>query len=54
MGPLPATGNLLEIDFSGVHRIEDAEIAETWVTWDNLAQLARLGLFQPQAQETPE
>ena len=54
MGPYPATGNRMEIDFAGVHRIEDGKIAETWVTWDNLAWLTQLGLFPPQMQEEIE
>ena len=32
MGPFPATGKRAEIDFAGIHRIEDGLIAETWVT----------------------
>ena len=47
MGPFPATGKRMEIDFAGMHRIADGKIAETWVTWDNLAGLTQLGLFPP-------
>ena len=47
MGPFPATGNEMEIAFSGFHRIEEGKIAETWVTWDNLAGLTQLGLWPP-------
>lgn len=47
MGPYPATGKRMEIDFAGVHRIEDGKIAETWVTWDNLAGLVQLGHIPP-------
>lgn len=47
MGPFPATGNRMEIDFAGIHRIEDGKIAETWVTWDNLTALTQLGLWPP-------
>ena len=53
MGPYPATGNFMEIEFSGFHRIEDGKIAETWVTWDNLSGLTQLGLFPPEAPEEP-
>jgi steroid delta-isomerase-like uncharacterized protein len=54
MGPYPATGKRMEIDFAGVHRIEDGKIAETWVTWDNMVGLTQLGLFPPQPPETLE
>ena len=54
MGPFPATGNEMKIAFSGFHRIEDGKIAETWVTWDNVAALAQLGLWPPPAPEGQE
>ncbi len=47
MGPFPATGKQMKSDFAGYHRIADGKIAETWVTWDNLASLVQLGLFPP-------
>ncbi len=49
MGPFPATGKRMESDCAGVFRIEDGKIAELWVTWDNLAGLAQLGLLPPPA-----
>ena len=48
MGPHPATGKRMELDFAGMHRIADHKIVETWVIWDNLAGLTQLGLFPPQ------
>ncbi len=45
MGPFPATGKQIVSEFSGYHRIAKGKIAETWVTWDNLAALVQLGLF---------
>lgn len=54
MGPFPATGNRMEIDFAGIHRIEDGKIAETWVTWDNLTALSQLGLWPPNELEELE
>ncbi len=51
MGQFPATGNRMEIDFAGIHRIEDGKIAETWVTWDNLSALTQLGLWPPNELE---
>ncbi len=47
MGPFPATGKSMVSEFSGYHRIADGKIAETWVTWDNLAALVQLGHFPP-------
>jgi len=43
MGPFPATAKAVELDISGVFRIEDGTIAETWLTWDNLSLLTQLG-----------
>lgn len=54
MGPFPATGNEMDIAFSGFHRIENGKIVETWVTWDNLAALTQLGLWAPPALEEIE
>ena len=53
MGPFPATGKRAELDIAGVHRIENGKIAETWVTWDNLAVLTQLGHFPPPSPEPP-
>jgi len=52
MGSFPATGKQMVSEFAGYHRIADGKIAETWVTWDNLAALAQLGLFPPPEQNT--
>ena len=53
MGPFPPTGKYAELDFSGIHRVENGKIAETWVTWDNIAFLSQLGHFpQPPPPET--
>ena len=54
MGPYPATGKRMELDFAGMHRIADDKIAETWVIWDNLTGLAQLGLFPPEVPEAAE
>jgi predicted ester cyclase len=48
MGETPATGLPLESNFVGILRIENGQIAEIWVEWDNLAILSQLGLFPPQ------
>ena len=47
IGPFPATGKTVESQFSGMHRIENGKIAESWVTWDNLSDLTQLGLYPP-------
>ena len=47
MGPFPPTGKQMVSQIGGMFRIEDGWIAELWVTWDNLAGLAQLGLFPP-------
>lgn len=46
MGPFPSQGEEVELRHSGMHRIEDGEIAETWVTWDNLSALVQLGHWE--------
>ena len=43
LGPFPATGRRLTLDFGAFLRIEGGRIAEMWVTWDNVAALAQLG-----------
>lgn len=45
-GAFPPTGKTLSIEMSGIHRIEDGKIAETWVTWDNTVMFTQLGLSQ--------
>ncbi|MDU8886228.1 ester cyclase [Yeosuana sp. MJ-SS3] len=50
MGPFPPSNKFAELDFSGVHRMENGKIVETWITWDNLTILKQLGHFPP-AQE---
>lgn len=52
MGPFPATGQRLELDIAGIHRITDGKVVESWITWDNLTALTQLGLFPP-ASEAP-
>ena len=51
MGPFPPTGRSAELDFSGVHRLENGKVVETWVTWDNITILSQLGLFPPKPIE---
>ncbi len=44
-GPFPATDKKFKVTIIGIHRIEESKIAETWVTWDNVAWLTQLGHF---------
>jgi steroid delta-isomerase-like uncharacterized protein len=47
MGDIPPTGNRVEAPFISFFRIEDGNIAEMWVEWDNVNFLSQLGLFPP-------
>ncbi|MCP4581226.1 MAG: ester cyclase [candidate division Zixibacteria bacterium] len=49
MGNIPATGKLMDSKTFVLHRFENGKIAESWVTWDNVAILNQLGLFPPAA-----
>ena len=51
MGPFPPTGKTANLDFSGVHRLENGKVVETWVTWDNITILGQLGLYPPKTIE---
>lgn len=46
-GPFPASGKSFESTVIGIHRIAQEKIAETWVTWDNVAWLTQLGHLPP-------
>jgi steroid delta-isomerase-like uncharacterized protein len=52
MGPFPASGRRMRLDFGAFLRLENRKIAEMWVTWDNMAALRQLGHFAPPASET--
>lgn len=47
MGPFPASGKRMQLDFAAFLRVQDGKIAEMWVTWDNMAALAQLGHLPP-------
>lgn len=52
MGPLPATGKPLKIEFAGFLRFnESGKIAELNVVWDNLDGLVQLGHLPPPGEE---
>jgi len=52
MGDLPATGKEFMLKNIVIQRIEDGKIAETWISWDNVAMLTQLGLFPPPAPDS--
>jgi predicted ester cyclase len=47
MGDLPASGKDFILKNIVIQRIEDGKIAETWISWDNVALLTQLGFFPP-------
>jgi len=47
MGPFPPSGKRVLLDASGVFRVRDGQLAELWITWDNLSALTQLGYFPP-------
>lgn len=53
MGELPASGKEFTLTNIVIHRFVDGKIAETWVSWDNVAMLTQLGFFPPTAQNKP-
>ena len=50
LGDMPATGKEFTIVNIIIQRLEEGKVAETWVSWDNVAFLSQLGLFPPPAQ----
>lgn len=53
MGPFPASGRKMHLDFAAFLRVENGKIAEMWVTWDNAAGLAQLGHIPPAPSKRP-
>lgn len=49
MGGLPASGKPFTCVNIIIQRFEAGKIAETWVSWDNVAMLSQLGFFPPPA-----
>jgi predicted ester cyclase len=49
MGDLPATGKEFTLVNIIIQRMEEGKVAETWVSWDNVAFLSQLGDFPPPA-----
>jgi steroid delta-isomerase-like uncharacterized protein len=46
IGDLPASGKSFTLVNIIIQRLEDGKVAETWVSWDNVAFLTQLG-FMP-------
>lgn len=53
MGDLPASGKEFMLKNIVIQRIEDGKIAETWISWDNVAMLTQLGFFPPPESDKP-
>jgi steroid delta-isomerase-like uncharacterized protein len=47
MGDLPGSGKSFQLKNIVIQRIEAGKIAETWISWDNVALLSQLGFFPP-------
>ncbi len=47
MGPFPASGRRMRLEFGAFLRVLNGKISEMWVTWDNMAALAQLGHLPP-------
>jgi len=49
---IPATGKTMDSETFAIFRVEKGKIAESWVTWDNLAVMEQLGLMPPEPAKT--
>ncbi len=49
MGPYPPSNRSMQSDYIAIYRVENGQIAEAWVEWDNLSGLAQLGHFRAPA-----
>ena len=45
MGDLPASGKSFTLVNIIIQRLENGKVAETWISWDNVAFLSQLGLM---------
>jgi steroid delta-isomerase-like uncharacterized protein len=43
MGSYPPTGKTMNAEYIAIYRVQDGQIVEAWVEWDNLAGLRQLG-----------
>lgn len=53
LGNLPASGKEFMLKNIVIQRIENGKVAETWISWDNVAMLTQLGFFPPAESEQP-
>jgi predicted ester cyclase len=53
MGDLPASGKQFRLKNIVIQRIESGKIAETWISWDNVALLSQLGFFPAPEPDRP-
>jgi predicted ester cyclase len=53
MGDLPASGKEFMLKNIVIQRIENGKIAETWISWDNVAMLTQLGFYPPTETDQP-
>ncbi|MFH1688275.1 MAG: ester cyclase [bacterium] len=53
MGDHPASGKEFMLKNIVIQRIENGKVAETWISWDNVAMLTQLGFFPPAESEQP-
>ena len=53
MGDLPASGKEFMLKNIVIQRVENGKVAETWISWDNVAMLTQLGFFPPAESEEP-
>ena len=53
MGDLPASGKEFMLKNIVIQRIEDGKVAETWISWDNVAMLIQLGFFPAPSGDQP-
>lgn len=54
LGPFPASGQSVDLDFAAILRLEGGRIEEIWVVWDNLSMLTELGHLSPPVSPAPE
>jgi len=47
-GTIPASGNSLDLPYADYFRVENGEIVEHEVLWDNMTMMGQLGALPPQ------
>ena len=47
IGPFPPTGRKVKLVSIIIQRLENGKVAETWISWDNVALLTQLGHLAP-------